>query len=186
MPFYLTFFSPQSAPSMLVPEMALHEFAQRMQSGCELPPLIYPEQEFYYMQSPLWPEILPDVDLYGPPFTCITQPGMRYSFPPCQCLGFAPQIATSDEHQPARGSRAPRSDVLVTVAFNLSQMRRDLRREWWCAKWQGCGCHLREPSARCTMMAIPVSSHRSYLPQSHQVKKQCIAINSCCAWEKPI
>ncbi len=74
MPFYLAFWSPQSAPSMLVPGMPLHEFALRMQSGCKLPPLVYPE-EFYYMQSPLWPEILQDVDLTGPPFNCILQPG---------------------------------------------------------------------------------------------------------------
>ncbi|BDA42635.1 probable bifunctional peptidase and arginyl-hydroxylase JMJD5 [Coccomyxa sp. Obi] len=58
---------------MLVPGMPLREFALRMQSGCKLPPLIYPE-EFYYMQSPLWPEILQDVDLTGPPFNCILQP----------------------------------------------------------------------------------------------------------------
>lgn len=77
MPYYLAFRSPQSAPSMLVPGMPLHEFAQRMQSGCQLPPLIYPGGEFYYMQSPLWPVILPDVDLNGPLFSCVTQPGMN-------------------------------------------------------------------------------------------------------------
>ncbi|EIE24680.1 Clavaminate synthase-like protein [Coccomyxa subellipsoidea C-169] len=59
---------------MLVPGMPLHEFAQRMQAGCTLLPLIYPGSEFYYLQSPLWPEILPDVDLNGPPFNCVTQP----------------------------------------------------------------------------------------------------------------
>jgi hypothetical protein len=75
MPFYLALVPPHKAPSMLVPHMPLHEFAQRLQRGCRLPPLFYREQEYYYMQSPLWPEILPDVDLKGPPFSCITSPG---------------------------------------------------------------------------------------------------------------
>ena len=75
MPLYLAFFPPQSAPSMLVPNMPLHELAKRLQEGSKLRPLIYPEQEYYYMQSPLWPDILSDVDLHGPPFSCITHPG---------------------------------------------------------------------------------------------------------------
>lgn len=68
MPLYLAVFPAASAPSMLVPYMPLREFAARMQPDSRLPPLVYPAGERYYLQSPLWPGILQDVDTAGPPF----------------------------------------------------------------------------------------------------------------------
>ena len=46
---YLKLRSPRSLPSMLLP-MACQDFAQRMQSDCNLPNLVYKQAEFYYMQ----------------------------------------------------------------------------------------------------------------------------------------
>ena len=46
---YLKLRSPRSLPSMLLP-MACQEFAQRMQTDCNLPNLVYKQAEFYYMQ----------------------------------------------------------------------------------------------------------------------------------------
>ena len=78
MPLFLAVFPATSVPSMLVPNMPLREFAARMQPqpDSKLPPLVYPTGESYYMQSPLWPGILQDVDLAGPPFCHVTA-GMR-------------------------------------------------------------------------------------------------------------
>ncbi|KAK9835053.1 hypothetical protein WJX81_007416 [Elliptochloris bilobata] len=45
-------------------------------AGCALPPLVYAGREFCYMQTPLWPALLQDVDLAGPPFCTVTRPGM--------------------------------------------------------------------------------------------------------------
>jgi hypothetical protein len=76
MPLYLALFPPASAPSLAVPNMPLREFAARMSPGCALPPLVYAAgAERYYLQTPLWPAILPDVDLCGPPFSSLMQPG---------------------------------------------------------------------------------------------------------------
>ena len=75
MPLYLLFFRPQQAPSMLVPAMSLQELQARMDEHCQLPPLVYPGREYYYMQSPLWPAIKQDVDMTGAPFSCLEEPG---------------------------------------------------------------------------------------------------------------
>ena len=75
MPLYLLLFRPEQAPSMLAPAMTLRELGDRMDPGCRLPSLVYPGQEHYYMQSPLWPGIVQDVDMRGPPFSCLMDPG---------------------------------------------------------------------------------------------------------------
>lgn len=75
MPLYLLFFRPEQAPSMLAPAMTLRELRDRMSGDSQLPPLVYPGGEHYYMQSPLWPSIMPDVDMQGAPFSCLLRPG---------------------------------------------------------------------------------------------------------------
>ena len=75
MPLYLLLFRPEQAPSMLAPAMTLRELGDRMDLGCRLPSLVYPGQEHYYMQSPLWQGIMQDIDMHGPPFSCLTHPG---------------------------------------------------------------------------------------------------------------
>lgn len=75
MPLYLLLSRPEQAPSMLAPAMSLRELGDRMGPDCRLPSLVYPGQEHYYMQSPLWPGIMPDVDMNGPPFSCLMDPG---------------------------------------------------------------------------------------------------------------
>ena len=64
-------------PSQLV-QMPMAEFAARMQSGCQLSHLVYPEEgdEFYYMQSQLANGMLQDIDLYLPPLSCLGRPGL--------------------------------------------------------------------------------------------------------------
>lgn len=75
MQLYLLLFRPEQAPSMLVPAMSLQELRDRMDERCQLPPLVYSEREYCYMQSPLWPAIMHDVDMTGAPFSCLTCPG---------------------------------------------------------------------------------------------------------------
>lgn len=77
LPLFLLFRPPAAAPSLLADAMPLGEFARRMQHYCRLPPLVYGGRECYYMQTPLWPALLPDVDLAGPPFSAVTHPGVR-------------------------------------------------------------------------------------------------------------
>ena len=60
---------------MLAPAMSLRELGDRMNENCQLPQLIYPGREYCYMQSPLWPGIMQDVDMSGPPFSCLKSPG---------------------------------------------------------------------------------------------------------------
>ncbi|CAL5219804.1 g1711 [Coccomyxa viridis] len=74
MQLYLLLFRPEQAPSMLVPAMSLQELRDRMDERCQLPPLVYSEREYCYMQSPLWPAIMHDVDMTGAPFSCLTCP----------------------------------------------------------------------------------------------------------------
>ena len=78
MPLYLLFFRPDQAPSMLVPAMSLRELQDRMDDSRQLPPLVYQGREYYYMQSPLWPAIMQDVDMDGAPFSCLKCPGVRF------------------------------------------------------------------------------------------------------------
>ena len=75
MPLYLLYFRPEQAPSMLAPAMTLQELRDRMSGDSQLSPLVYPGGEHYYMQSPLWPGIMPDVDMQGAPFSCLLRPG---------------------------------------------------------------------------------------------------------------
>ena len=75
MSLYLLLFRPEQAPSMLVPAMSLQELRDRMDEHCQLPPLVYPGREYYYMQSPLWPAIMQDVDMTGAPFSYLEKPG---------------------------------------------------------------------------------------------------------------
>lgn len=77
MPLYLLLLRPAQAPSMLAPAMSLRELRDRMDSESQLPPLVYRGQEHYYMQSPLWPGIMQDVDMHGPPFSCLMAPGQH-------------------------------------------------------------------------------------------------------------
>ena len=60
---------------MLAPAMPLRELGDRMSENCQLPQLVYPGREHCYMQSPLWPGIMQDVDMSGPPFSCLKSPG---------------------------------------------------------------------------------------------------------------
>ena len=82
--------------------MPVSEFADRMQSGCQLPHCVYPEDgpEYYYMQSQLARAMLQDVDLYSPPLSCLGRPGLagglsvlsdRDSYPMCLCSFIAIQ-----------------------------------------------------------------------------------------------
>jgi len=77
LPLFLAFRPAAAAPSLLAGSMPLAEFAARLCG--RLPPLVYHSapREFYYLQTPLWPALLPDVDLAGPPFSCVEQPGAR-------------------------------------------------------------------------------------------------------------
>lgn len=86
LPLFLLFWPPAAAPSLLADAMPLGEFAARMLRGCQFPPLVYHTREFYYMQTPLWPALLPDVDLVGPPFSAVTCPGTREDCRPCKCM----------------------------------------------------------------------------------------------------
>lgn len=74
---YLRFKSPQQAPSMLAP-MTLKEFAMRAQRDSPDSPLFYPHGEFYYMQSPVTPDMRRsgDMDFEQPPFSAVLAPGM--------------------------------------------------------------------------------------------------------------
>ncbi len=75
MPLWLRFNRADEAPSFLA-WMTLAEFATRLQRDCRLPSIFYPgRREFYYMQTPLTPSMLEDVDLQGPPFTALTRKG---------------------------------------------------------------------------------------------------------------
>jgi len=77
LPLFLTFRPAAAAPSLLAAGMPLAEFAARLCG--RLPPLVYraAPREFCYLQTPLWPALLPDVDLAGPPFSSVEQPGAR-------------------------------------------------------------------------------------------------------------
>jgi hypothetical protein len=75
MPLWLRFNPADKAPSFLA-WMTLAEFATRLQRDCRVPSIFYPGRpEFYYMQTPLTPSMLEDVDLQGPPFTALTRRG---------------------------------------------------------------------------------------------------------------
>ena len=76
-PLFLMLRPPAAAPSTLVEAMPLREFAERAQAACALPPLVYAPREFCYMQTPLWPALLADVDLAGPPFCAVRCPGAQ-------------------------------------------------------------------------------------------------------------
>jgi len=77
LPLFLAFRPAAAAPSLLAAGMPLAEFAARLCG--RLPPLVYraAPREFCYLQTPLWPALLPDVDLAGPPFSSVEQPGAR-------------------------------------------------------------------------------------------------------------
>ena len=51
--------------------MSLAEFAQRSTTTCKLPPLKYPDQEYYYMQAVLSKTLLQDVNFDRPPFNVL-------------------------------------------------------------------------------------------------------------------
>ena len=63
--------------------MPMSEFVARMQTDCQLPHCVYPEDgdEFYYMQTQLAPAMLQDIDLYSPPLSCLGSPGLAGSLP---------------------------------------------------------------------------------------------------------
>ena len=77
LPLFLVFRPAVAAPSLLAAGMPLAEFAARLCG--RLPPLVYHSapREFCYLQTPLWPALLPDVDVVGPPFSSVEQPGAR-------------------------------------------------------------------------------------------------------------
>ena len=75
LPLFLLLRTPAAAPSTLVDDMPLREFAERAQSAYRLAPLVYAPREACYLQTVLWPALLADVDLAGPPFCAVARPG---------------------------------------------------------------------------------------------------------------
>lgn len=180
MSLYLLLFRPEQAPSMLVPAMSLQELRDRMDEHCRLPPLVYPRGEYYYMQSPLWPAIMQDVDMTGPPFSCLEMPGASS----CQTSAALPSDQDTcdpmehSEHRrgstrttltyalkrtlrPSKAAHASLGEVCFKIKRLLLMQKTAALRDWSRGRCRGCGCRPKAQSAPCTMTAMCPSSHRS-------------------------
>lgn len=65
----------EAVPPSELREMRMAELIQRLQVTCPLKPLVYPQEEFYYMQTSLTNGMPPDINLYSPPLSCLGMPG---------------------------------------------------------------------------------------------------------------
>jgi len=68
----VTLLGPEAAPSNVV-DMSAAEFAFRLAGLPGLRPIVYPEEERYYMQADLTRDLLRDLDLFGNPFNSIAR-----------------------------------------------------------------------------------------------------------------